>query len=64
VLFGVLVVYVDDLEWVVRVVLCIFEIVGLYFEDICVVWGIDCFNVCVGINLGLVGVGIVGVVVL
>src|SRR6266550_1395873 len=57
-LFGVPAAHADDPE---RAALRILEIVGSYSEDIRAAWGIDRFNVRVGINSGSAGVGTVGV---
>jgi class 3 adenylate cyclase len=60
-LFGVPAAHADDPERAARAALRILEIVGLYSEDIRVAWGIDRFNVRVGINSGPAAVGTVGV---
>ena len=60
-LFGVPAAHADDPERAARAALRILEIVGSYSEDIRAAWGIDRFNVRVGINSGSAGVGTVGV---
>ena len=60
-LFGVPAAHADDPERAARAALRILEIVGSYSEDIRAAWGIDRFNVRVGINSGPAGVGTVGV---
>jgi class 3 adenylate cyclase len=60
-LFGVPAAHADDAERAARAALRILEIVGSYSEDIRAAWGIDRFNVRVGINSGSAGVGTVGV---
>ena len=59
-LFGVPAAHADDAERAARAALRILEIVGSYSEDIRAAWGIDRFNVRVGINSGSAGVGTVG----
>jgi class 3 adenylate cyclase len=58
--FGVPAAHADDPERAARAALRIVELVGSYSEDIRVAWGIDRFNVRVGINSGLAAVGTVG----
>jgi len=59
-LFGVPAAHADDPERAARAALRILEIAGSYSEDIRAAWGIDRFNVRVGINSGPAGVGTVG----
>jgi class 3 adenylate cyclase len=58
--FGVPAAHADDPERAARAALRIVEIVGSYSEDIRAAWGIDRFNVRVGINSGPAAVGTVG----
>ena len=58
--FGVPAAHADDPERAARAGLRIVEIVGSYSEDIRAAWGIDRFNVRVGINSGPAAVGTVG----
>src|SRR5436190_4896450 len=58
--FGVPAAHADDPERAARAALRIVEIVGSYSEDIRAAWGIDRFNVRVGINSGPTAVGTVG----
>jgi class 3 adenylate cyclase len=59
--FGVPAAHADDPERAARAALRILEIIGSYSEDIRAAWGIERFNVRVGINSGPAGVGTVGV---
>lgn len=59
--FGVPAAHADDAERAARAALRIVEIVGAYSEDIRAAWGIERFNVRVGINSGPAAVGSVGV---
>jgi class 3 adenylate cyclase len=58
--FGVPAVHADDPERAARAALRIVEIVGSYSEDIRAAWGIERFNVRVGVNSGPAAVGSVG----
>jgi class 3 adenylate cyclase len=58
--FGVPAAHADDPERAARAALRIVEIVGSYSEDIQAAWGIERFNVRVGINSGPAAVGTVG----
>src|SRR5438477_444484 len=58
--FGVPAAHGDDPERAARAALRIVEIVGSYSEDIRAAWGIDRFNVRVGVNSGPAAVGTVG----
>src|SRR5947207_4992836 len=58
--FGVPAAHADDPERAARAALRIVEIVGAYSEDIRGAWGIDRFNVRVGVNSGPAAVGTVG----
>jgi class 3 adenylate cyclase len=58
--FGVPVAHEDDPERAARAGLRILEVVGEYGRDIAAAWGIEDFNVRVGINTGQTAVGLVG----
>jgi class 3 adenylate cyclase len=58
--FGVPVAHEDDPERAGRAALRIVELVGEYARDVAVAWGIEGFNVRVGINSGQAAVGPVG----
>jgi class 3 adenylate cyclase len=58
--FGLPQAHEDDPERAARAALRILEVVGQYAHDIRDAWGISDFNVRVGINSGVVGVGMVG----
>jgi class 3 adenylate cyclase len=58
--FGLPKAHEDDPERAARAALRILEVVGQYAHDIRDAWGISDFNVRVGINSGVVGVGMVG----
>jgi len=58
--FGVPVAHEDDPERAARAALHIVHVVGEYARDIEAAWGIDDFNVRVGLNSGPVAVGLVG----
>jgi class 3 adenylate cyclase len=58
--FGVPAAHEDDAERAARAGLSILEVIGDYGRDIRAAWGIDEFNVRVGINTGRAGVGTVG----
>jgi len=58
--FAVPAAHADDAERAARAALRIVEIVGSYCEDIRAPWGIERFNVRVGINSGPAAVGSVG----
>ena len=58
--FGIPVAHEDDPERAARAALHIVHVVGEYARDIETAWGIDDFNVRVGLNTGQVAVGLVG----
>ena len=58
--FGVPTAHEDDPERAARAALRIVEVVGEYATDIARAWGIEDFNVRVGINSGQTAVGLVG----
>lgn len=58
--FGLPRAHEDDPERAARAALRILDVVGEYAHDIVDAWGISDFNVRVGINSGMVGVGMVG----
>jgi class 3 adenylate cyclase len=58
--FGLPRAHEDDPERAARAGLRILDVVGEYAHDIVDAWGISDFNVRVGINSGMVGVGMVG----
>jgi class 3 adenylate cyclase len=58
--FGVPVAHEDDPERAARSGLRILEVVGEYSRDIAGAWGVEDFNVRVGINTGQTAVGLVG----
>lgn len=58
--FGVPVAHEDDPERAARAALRILDVVGEYHRDIAGAWGIQDFNVRVGINSGQAAVGLVG----
>ena len=58
--FGIPIAHEDDPERAARAALHIVHVVGEYARDIEAAWGIDDFNVRVGLNSGQVAVGLVG----
>jgi class 3 adenylate cyclase len=58
--FGTPVAHEDDPERAARAALHIVHVVGEYARDIQAAWGIEDFNVRVGLNTGPVAVGLVG----
>jgi len=58
--FGVPVAHEDDPERAAHAALRILDVVGEYGRDVAAAWGVDDFNVRIGINSGKTSVGLVG----
>lgn len=58
--FGVPVAHEDDHERAARAALRILEVIGEYAKDIVDAWGVEDFDVRIGINSGRAAVGVVG----
>jgi class 3 adenylate cyclase len=58
--FGVPTAHEDDADRAAEAALALLEMVGAYGGDVRQAWGIDEFNVRIGINGGLAAVGVVG----
>ena len=58
--FGMPTAHEDDPERAAHAALAVLEVVGEYARDIAAAWGVDDFNVRVGVNGGQAAVGVVG----